>query len=220
LGALLLESYLIKKEQPLYNRLARRTKKLVVVKEKINKKGYKEALIETLMSEDMKSSENIIGIFRSLSQAKKILNLYADVHLLCPQLLGVEKNSAGRGCFYSQLGKCNGACCGREDTLIYNSRFDTAFSERKVKTWPYQSPILIDEKDVLEKGKGTIFIIDQWKLLASYCYDDGGHKPFLPQEYTFDYDSYKILIQRLKLGSKTIKPLTQKEVENLLTNTV
>ncbi len=219
-GALLLESYLINKEQPLYNRLARRTKKLVIVKEEISQEGYKRANIETLNSEDMHSSENIIGIFRSISQAKKILNYYAAEYTLCPQLLGVEKNAAGRGCFYSQLGKCNGACAGREESLSYNSRFDTAFSERKVKTWPYKGPILIDEKSSTDRSKGTIFVIDQWKLVASYCYDEAGHTQFLPQEYTFDYDSYRIMISRLKMGTKGVKTLTQSEVERLLTKPV
>ncbi len=216
LGALLLESYLIKKEQPLYNRMSRRSRKLVVVREE-KIKDYKHADIGTYNTEDLEQGNNIIGIFRSLSQAKKILTDYSREFSLCPRMLGLEK---GKGaCFYSQIGTCSGACHGKEDPHIYNERFDKAFYERRIKAWPFKGAILIDEKDHNEKGKGTAFVVDEWRLKSSFVYDDdGGKTSFLSPEHCFDYDSYRILVRHIiENKANNIKEIGKEDLQDLLT---
>ncbi len=220
LGALLMESYLIKKDQPLYNRMSRRTKKLVIVREDSSGK-YKRAVVGTYAAEDLTSSDSIIGIFRSMSQAKGVLDEYTKEHKLCPELMDLEKHRVRKqrigGCFYSQLGKCLGACAAKESPETYNARFDLAFRERRVKAWPFEGPVIIDEKHTEEKTKGTAFVIDQWKLVGSFLYDEDGQQPFLPQEYAFDYDSYKILASRITKSQKGLKVVTHGEAQRLLT---
>ncbi|MBX4198306.1 3'-5' exoribonuclease [Candidatus Parcubacteria bacterium] len=204
LGALLLESYLIKKEQPLYNRMSRRSRKLVVVKEEI-KEGYKHAVLETYTTEDISASPEIIGIFKSLSQAKKALDALSIEYKLCPRLLGLEQ---GKGpCFYSQLGRCDGACKGAESEIIYNARFNEAFRKRRVKVWPFSGPILINEKNGDREG-GQAFVIHEWRLVNSYTYDEAGQSPFLTDDFVFDFDSYKILAQYISRNKKQVKLLT------------
>ncbi len=218
LGALLLESHLIKKEQPLYNRMSRRMKKLSVIKEDINEDGYKRAIVETYFTEEMTGGENVLGIFRSLAQAKKVLQAYAESHKLCPRLLGLEKGSGQ--CFYSQIGKCTGACAKKETAELYNSRFTEAFNERKIKIWPYAGPVVINEKNRESKHKGTAFIVDQWKLVGSFTYDEDARDDFLPASFIFDYDAYKILSSRLLKPRKDIKVISHDEASRLLTNSI
>ncbi len=222
LGALLLESHLIKKEQPLYNTLSRRSRKMIVLKEAVDQDGYKTAYLESCTENDLEADSSILGIFKSLMQAKKVLNAYAAEHSLCPKLLSLEKSvkNAGerKGCFYSQLGKCKGACKGTEDSIIYNTRFDVAFAERRLRQWPFSGPIMINEKNETDPSTGTAFIVDNWRLQGSFTYDDSGQKAFL-QGYAFDYDSYKILSRYILFPKKaSIKAITQQEAAGYLEN--
>ncbi|MDQ3014988.1 MAG: exonuclease domain-containing protein [bacterium] len=227
LGALLLESHMIKKEQPLYNRMARRAKKLVVaLEEEVD--GYKKVVLETYNSEDLSSEQTTLGVFKSMSQAKTALDALSQEHTLCPRLIGLEPARAGgkgRGqCFYSQIGRCLGACKGSELSEAHNMRFDMAFKKRRIRAWPYSGPILITEPNVEQEGTGQVFMIDEWRLTGSFSYDEvgltaqAGYRPFLEKSYIFDYDSYKILIQYLKNNTKNVTLLSRIEAKSLLTN--
>jgi DNA polymerase-3 subunit epsilon len=200
LSALLLESFLIKKEQPLYNRLSRQKKRIVVAEEIIDAAGYKTVALHDCEPAEVSTGKIILGIFKSLRQAKDALTLYAQEHTLCPQLLGLENGKTG--CFWSQLGKCNKACIGKEEAVIYNTRFDEAFAKRRIKRWPFGGPILFTERDSEDLTRGTAFIIDDWRLIESYTYDEAGNSEFLPAHYSFDYDSYKILSSHLLKAKK------------------
>jgi DNA polymerase-3 subunit epsilon len=212
LGALLLESRLIKQEQPLYNRMSRRMKKLVIVTEEL-RDGYKHAVCSTLDTDAMQFSKSILGIFKSPSQAKKVLDEYSQAFSLCPRMLGLEQ---GKGqCFYAQLGRCHGACTGKEDAEVYNKRFHEAFKTRRIKAWPFRGPIVIEEKNI-QRERGQAFIIDEWRLVGSFTYDESGSAPFLPEQYVFDYDGYKILAGFIVKNRKKIKELTKSQYNELL----
>jgi DNA polymerase-3 subunit epsilon len=212
LSALLLESHLIKKEQPLYNRMSRRARKLIVLKEKETLEGYKHVDIKEVNQGSIKPDRNIIGIFRSKRQATKTLEAYQEANSLCPKLLGLE-HGAGQ-CFYSQIGKCNGACFGNEPAHVYNSRFDQAFSDRRIKIWPWSGPVLITEGESKETGAG--FIINNWMLEGSFVFENDVISEFLPTDYTFDYDSYKILSSYLLKPKRRLKVLSAREVKKFL----
>jgi DNA polymerase III subunit epsilon len=215
LGALLLESHRIKKEQPLYNRMSRRAKKLVVIRE-YDEDGYKRTVLETYQSEDLTASEKILGVFRSMSQAKKALDLISQEYKLCPRLLGLEKGSGP--CFYSQIGRCGGACKGSEESSFYNDRFNKGFKKRRIRAWPFAGPILITESKADSPGTGHVFMIDEWRLIGSFSYDEAGYQPFLEESFVFDHDSYKILVQYLRTHKKSVRQLTSFEASKLLTN--
>jgi DNA polymerase-3 subunit epsilon len=212
LSALLMESHLIKKDQPLYNRMLRRTQKLVVLTEQINDLGYKEALLSRLDPQEVDVLDKIIAIFKTKGQAAQWLRDQTIEHALCPRLLGLETT---KQCFNYQLGKCNGACTGIEKPEVYNTRFDLAFSQRKLKAWPFSGPILITENS--EKNSGVGFIVNDWRLEGSFVYDETGSRPFLPEDYVFDYDSYKILSRYVLQQPKAqIKMLSHVQSKSLL----
>lgn len=211
LSALLLESHLIKEKQPLYNRLSRYSRELTVVTETTDEHGYLRGMVEKLTDFRSIEPEKILGIFRSMMQAKKALNEYAKEYNLCPVLLGAEKSS--RACFFSQIGVCKGACAQREDPLSYNTRMKQAFARKRLKAWPYSGSIMIKEEKNREEG--TMFIVDDWRLVASLHYDEGGTKEFLPASYNFDHDAYKILAQHIS-KSKHIKPISASEIRRIM----
>jgi DNA polymerase-3 subunit epsilon len=224
LSALLLESHLIKKEQPLYNRMSRRARKLVVITEKQNQLGYKHVALDELGADMLKASDKILGIFRSKYQAKNVLETYVTMHGLCPRLLGLEKGMRDNHlspCFNSQLGRCGGACAGLETVDAYNIRFDLAFSERRLRAWPFTGPVLVTElnENHSNKDSGIGFIVNEWRLEGSFVFDEAGTRPFLSKEYVFDYDSYKILVPYLLSKKKnriTLATLTKQQANGFL----
>jgi DNA polymerase-3 subunit epsilon len=216
LGALLLESHLIKRLLPLYNRKSRIHKRLVVMKKDQNDQGYGTIRLEYLRNLRTSDLSSIVGIFKSMKQAKSFLWNIAKGYTLCPRILGIEK---GKGeCSYTQLQKCNGACNGSEQVEAYNSRFNLAFTGRRVMPWPFSGPILIEEKN--ESGnEGEFFIVDNWCLIGCFRFDEtGAKKCFMEGGYTFDYDGYKILRDYLTKSRKQVhlKHLTAAEVASIM----
>lgn len=216
LGALLLESHLIKRLLPLYNSKSRVNRRLVVMKKDQDKQKYGTIRVEYLRNLQSTDLSSVVGIFKSMKQAKEFLWNIAKGYTLCPRILGIEK---GKGeCSYTQSQRCNGACNGSEPADVYNSRFELAFAGRRVMPWPFAGPILIVEKN--ESGKeGEFFIVDKWCLVGCFRYDETGSKRcILDGGSTFDYDGYMILKDYLLKSRKQIdlKQLTAAEVAGIL----
>lgn len=191
LGALLREAYFIKTMKPIYNRVLRYKKTLVVIYEdEID--GYKTARIETMSLVDAHQLEHIIGVFKSKKQALEKLSEIALTHKLCKKLLGIEHTKSS--CFGSHLGTCKGACTGKEPPLRYNLRFLLARAENRLKPWLFKSSVTIQEKNQ-EEELYEQFTIDQWCLLKHMGTD---MTTSLPTGYTLDLDTYNILRNYLK----------------------
>lgn len=192
LSALLLESMRIKELMPIYNRKLRKAKKLAVIKSSLNGNGYRTAAAsyqDEIMDSDFGNTE---GVFRTASQAKVSLKDAVRSHGLCPKLLGVESGTGP--CFQYQLGKCVGACIGKEDADAYNKRFDAAFEKRRVRSWPFKSAVMLPEDPTAEEG--MVYVIDQWRILKTLSYTSDGYDEE-EVESEFDYDSYRILSKHL-----------------------
>ena len=171
ISALLLESSMIKKLKPLYNRTLRNRRKLVVLKKHVNKKGYFNVGWETSDRIDVSEIGRILGVFKSLKQCKDKLSEIAAEYNLCLKFLGLEK--INRACFSYHLGQCNGACIGQEKPLKYNLRFDEAFYKQKIRNWPFDKPVLIKEGDFKINPKDSWHSIKTGKngceLLVCWC---------------------------------------------------
>lgn len=188
LGALFLESTLIKKHQPLFNRKLRLSKKLIALKKVTTDTGYQT--VEKVLLADVPSHELplVVGIFTSQKRIKEVLSDICAKYRLCPKLFGLEK---GKGmCFAYQLEKCSGGCIGNIHVLQYNLKFDEAFYIHKIKQWPFSGPIVIKEKTDKEEH----FIVDKWCLVGTLK-DESDVLNLETPEYLFDYDTYKILQQ-------------------------
>jgi DNA polymerase-3 subunit epsilon len=214
LGALLLESHLIKELYPIYNRRSLNSKKLVQVKRILTAEKYLSAEIEHLNVSSPPELPDILGIFRTKKKAKEFLWSAAKEHGLCPKIMGLEKGNSD--CFSAHLDICRAACTGAEAPASYNNRFMRAFTAKGIRSWPFPGPILIEEKN--GSTEGDAFLIDQWCIVGSCKFDETGAEKFLPAGYIFDYDSYKILVQFLLSPKKPapLKQLTYSDLRGLL----
>jgi len=190
LGALLMESALIKKVQPMYNRALRRKINFSVLLQDQTDKGYNTIRIENrnqIYAEDL---DILVGICKSKKQARELLKEHASNYALCEKILGID--TSREPCFGYKLEKCKGACIGKENPLRYNIRFIEAFGKDKIKPWPFDGAVTIREHDSIEQLTDT-FHVNKWCLITS---DD--------DSLIFDYDIYKILVRYLrkhKVGS-------------------
>lgn len=208
LGALLLESDLIKKMQPLYNRKLRYSRYLTVVKKVTSDDKYQKIIIEELSEIDVSQLQSIVNIFRSKKEAKIFLIGIAKEYQLCEKLLGVEK---GKGaCFGYRLGRCKGACVGEEKAIKYNFRFINAFSKHSINYWPFKKPILIEEKNELDQISEA-FLVDKWCYLGSVKQKEDINLRELNQDLKFDLDIYKIL-NRFISSSKNLGKYKEIEI--------
>lgn len=198
LGALLKETELIKKEKPLYNRMLREAKILYFLVQNMNGK-YKNVHIE----EGEWPSGEVMGVFKSKAKAMEFLKRRTRKFKLCEKIMGMQKTR--KVCFDREIGRCNGACEGKEDPVRYNMRFDMAFADAKVKAWPFGGPIVIKEKS-------DHHVFDRWCYLGVLNQEED-----LP-ELHFDVDTYKILIhyinkkdnwKKIKVCKTTITPKSE-----------
>jgi len=215
LGALLLESRLIKDLQPIHNRVARLKRKLVILRRRDTREGYSSCDLQNVEVINPREVGGLLTVFKNRTQARETLVTMAREFDLCHKMLGLEKTTSC--CFQYHLHRCRGACIGAEDPADYNARFDAAFAERKLQAWPFPSGILIEEKGDDEKT-GEAFLVDQWCLVSSVRFTDEGFRDVLPGVNTFDYDSYKILLSylRKRKNRKTIRRLSKREYDALL----
>jgi DNA polymerase-3 subunit epsilon len=191
LGALFLESTLVKKYQPLFNRKLRHARKLIGLQKVVTLQGYQTITQVDAHTVTIDQLENIVGIFTSARQIKDCLYELAKQYSLCPKLLGLEK---GKGeCFSYHLEQCKGACIEKVTPLFYNLKFDEAFHKSRIKPWPFKGPIVIKEKGEHEEH----FVVDKWCLLGNIK-NPQDQLENLKQEYVFDFDLYKILRQFLR----------------------
>lgn len=207
LSALLLESELIKKLQPIYNRKLRYARKLTYLKKHTTPDGYFS--VELRHGEEISSDEleEVLGIFKSKKSAKEHLAHLVKEHSLCENLLGLQKTI--KPCFSYRLGWCKGACAKKEKAALYNARFILAFGKTKLRAWPFAGPIVIKEKsEDIEEG----LVFDKWCYLGKYSefmYEDTRDGIAVS-----DFDVYKILTSFLrdKTNHKKITTLTRESL--------
>lgn len=211
LSALILESALIKQQQPLYNRALRKRATLAIARQGENPLGYPTLAVSR--TGDLSPDVRILGVFRTTTQAKQALRTIAKEHRLCAKLLDIESGEGA--CFARQLDACDGACVGAADLETYRNRFDTAFEKRRMRAWPYRGVVRIDERQSTDSG--TVFFIDDWVLRGAYRYEGDAFEPLIEDDTVggFDYDTYKILVRYLLVpkNRRNISVLTRPEFE-------
>ncbi len=192
LGALLLESSLIKELHPIYNRMSRSTRRVILARKSLTREGYLAVRLEKTEIIESATASNILALFKSQRQAEEFLRDAAREHHLCHRLIGLE---SGRGpCFGYQIHTCEGACVGEEPALLYNMRVEAAFSGRKVKAWPFKGAIVLQEQ-APDGESGEAFLVDNWCLVGSGRFGDGTEQFDMRPSQRFDYDTYKILLR-------------------------
>lgn len=214
-GALLLESRLIKELKPLLNSQLRQAQSMVVALKRENADGYTTIKYERKDKIDINDWNEIWGVYRSEAQAKTRMEKLTREFKLCGYLMGLEKR---KPCFGHQLEQCQGACEGKEKAIKYNLRVQMALIKEKLMSWPFKGPIVIGEENEIT-GQRANHVFDQWCYLGdSFGFaQDGSFERLTPEErisdtsgvdtYVFDLDVYKILKRYLTNHFNQVKVL-------------
>jgi excinuclease Cho len=187
IGALLLESTLVKTFQPIHNaqlKLVRETWSL-----SLTCTGMLTVVGE---SEDLPGRHPRFGLYPSRSSAQSGLLELARQHRLCPALLGLETAILGRACFGYQIGRCLGACAGHESLDAHEERTLAALAGLEQAVWPHGGPVGIVEQDGALR---QVHVIDRWSYLGTL---EGRRRTLRrPAGTRADADTFRILALQL-----------------------
>lgn len=197
LAALILESKLVKELSPVYNRQLRRVTKYAILMREYTESGYATITVKSGNIDIDSDLDNIFGLYENRTKAKKRIEEITRTFDLCPRLMGIE--STHRACFSYALGKCKGACAGKESPSHYNDRFEIALERNKLENWPYQSAVTVPI------GNDTGVVIENWMVRGFYSADQTD--VLEPVESNFDVDEYKIIRRFIRENKHLIRPL-------------
>jgi DNA polymerase-3 subunit epsilon len=190
LGALLAEARLVREMKPLHNRQLRGSRQVftwVVADD-----GASPELAPMDLLPLTFESSDAFGLYRTEGAARKALKEVAAEHSLCLKVLGLEASSGS--CFAHQLGRCAGACVGKEDLRLHAARLKIALASERVRPWPYSGAVGIRERS--SRGIEQLHIIDGWRHLATI--EEMDAMPSRRRLQPFDVDVYKILSRYLR----------------------
>lgn len=195
IGALLLESRLIKTDNPLFNQRLRRIRSLCSLQLQETPQGQVPRVVDG-KTVHLGATPGLYGLFSSQRAANEKLKALAQQHRLCLACLGLEKASA-RGCFGLQIKTCLGACVGLEDRRAHDQRLLTALQDSQVEVWPFNGPV-----DLIEEDHGWVqkHRVRNWCYLGTWCSKTGlTHHTTDFKASDFDLDSYKIVVKPIML---------------------
>jgi excinuclease Cho len=196
IGALLLESRLIKARQPLFNQRLRSSRDLCSWRWSAQVPQRQPTLVFS-RDVDFAVADDLYGLFVSAAAARRFLVTLAEEHRLCLAALSLEAPSR-RGCFGRQLGRCLGVCAGGEDKASHAFRLLAALQHSQVRRWPFAEAVGIVERD----GRWS-----QTHVVRKWCYertiDDSAPtaRGVECAAANFDLDAYRILVKPLLAGT-------------------
>jgi DNA polymerase-3 subunit epsilon len=134
------------------------------------------------------------GLYRDRRAAMRAAEEIVRAHQLCARVLGVEPgggaDGGGGSCFGYQVGRCRGACVGRESGALHDTRVRLALASQRLKPWPYRGRVLVAERDW--RGQEDLHVLEGWRYLGTVreAEDAAGLDP---DAVPFDADVYRIL---------------------------
>ncbi len=200
IGALLLESRLIKEMQPLHNKKLRRTREMCTLRLGPQVRAAPEIIYAR--DHDFAKTANLYGLFATRKAALEKLREIVDMKMLCPALTGLETAICGRACFSHQIARCLGACIGKESAEEHYLRLRAALEDMRIVAWPYMGPMgVVEECDDWKQ----IHVIDHWFYVGSIDHRERPSSAMRTMKRAFDVDTYKILVKPMMRGELQIK---------------
>jgi DNA polymerase-3 subunit epsilon len=195
LGALLLESRLVKELAPVANRRLRKPAGLQCVR-LVERAGGVEASVEPLEAPAAGECVELYGPFRTERDARRALEGKAREAGLCLKVMGLERGDGS--CFAYQLGRCRGACVGKEPRALHDARLKLALASLRLKSWPFPGPVGIRESGPIGEGS-VLHVLDQWRHLGTAASDtEVAELLERTGAAAFDPDAYRIIARCLE----------------------
>jgi DNA polymerase-3 subunit epsilon len=205
LGALLLEAREIRESQPVYNRQLRGGGERLTW---LFGDGAEAPALKPIDADVLRSG-NAFGTYRAEKDARRALESLAREHQWCFKVLGLERGAGS--CFGLQVGRCRGACVGKEPAAMHLTRVKLALMPQRLQQWPHDGPMLIREG---EGERVQFHVIDGWQHLGTV---EPGTDVAEVEEFqrlgrrarreSFDIDSYRILTRMLRDAKYRPQPL-------------
>lgn len=196
LGALLLESRLVKSRRPLYNRALRDADTARALRLRPNRR--KPPVIERVAiagADPAAWDEELYGVFRGTREIDNALRELALLYRLCPQRLGIEP--PGGACLAHQMRQCAGVCAGKERPAAHDARLAEALRGLRAKRWEWSGPIGVREFDEAAQAS-ELHVLDHWCHLGTVRDDDELAELLASAPpRAFDLDVYRILTRWL-----------------------
>lgn len=194
-GAMLHELQLIKRLKPFLNLKGRGPNELCSIRLELGSDEFLRPRIVLPEEVDFGHTADMFGLFRHPREAKKILTELATSHGLCLVAMGLEKASMrkGRPCANYPLGRCRGACVGKEPANNHNARLLMALSRLRVQGWPFPGPVAVVETDEVS-GEQAEYLFEGWRYLGTRR----GKEVVREELPVFDIDTYKLLANLIK----------------------
>jgi DNA polymerase-3 subunit epsilon len=195
LGSMLREAQLLREGNPRYNRRRKEESGAITLRPRADDSGR----IDYLRIEDLEARQltQCFGVFRSEKDARKALGDLARAHGLCLKVLGLQEAEGEGSCLALQVGKCKGACVGKEPMVLHDMRARMAVSALKIKSWPFPARIALREaaRDSVE-----LHVLDHWSYLGTARSEEelaeiGSRSSAGGSALRFDADVYKILLR-------------------------
>jgi DNA polymerase III subunit epsilon len=201
LGALLRETEWLKAQRPLFNRRAKskaRPHTLCPVATRSAMGESQSVKAVAIDAVDLEDLMQCFGVFHSHKDACKALSDIAQAHQLCRKTLGLEDGAGS--CLGVQLGKCRGACIGKEPLILHSTRLKLALASLKLKAWPFPGRIALRERDKAGTPEflrsGDLHVLDRWAYLGT-ARDDEELSALRSRDSSdaFDVDVYRTLVR-------------------------
>jgi DNA polymerase III subunit epsilon len=206
IGALLLESRLVRELAPAENRRHGACDEAHCIRLRVVDAATR-VCIEPLEEDALANDAEAYGPFRGADAARKALAGKARDSSLCLKLLGLETGEGS--CIGFQLGRCRGACAGREPRALHDTRLRLALATLRIRPWPFPGAVGIRERAPGSHAT-VLHVIDRWQHLGSVGSDDELAALIGAQSSpAFDADTYRILNRRFgQLDPRAFIPLT------------
>lgn len=165
LGALLLETQLIKQHEPHFNRQQRRPHSQCAIELQTDKDGFLYPSYIPVHALDGERIAQCYGTFNTLKAAKSRLESIAEEAKLCKARLHLEPSiKRGKTCTEYQNSNCKGACIQQQSALEYNTALLQELQFLKHGDWPFESAIAIKEG---EGSQSEAHIFYKWAFVGT-----------------------------------------------------
>jgi DNA polymerase III subunit epsilon len=193
LGAMLREAEWIKTLKPAYNRRVKSHAEAHTLRIGASLAKDSPLRVEAVRVDSVEPADlsQCFGLFHCERDARKALGDIAGAQQLCLKVLGVEDGAGS--CVAYQLGKCRGACAGKEALILHDMRLQIALSSLKLKAWPFPGRIALRERHL---GRADLHVVDHWTYLGTArTQEEIDVLGARPSDAEFDVDVYRILVR-------------------------
>ena len=190
-GALLLESRLIKQLQPLHNRRLRASRQLYAWRWQDGAAAQLNLIHAGEL--DFARTPGLFGLYRSRHAALEHVHELADRHSLCLQAIGIERGRPDRPCFRHASRRCAGACCGQVAAVDHAQAWRQALEAMRVHCWPFPGAVGLEER---HEGVRQVHVMRDWCYLGS-APTLAAARRLTRIQARYDVDSYWILVAPL-----------------------